>query len=256
MPQILASVKQDGEELVREYVKTGNSKLREAIVKSYAPLIKHVVKRFHITHSNTLDEDDLYQAGIFGLLKALDRFRPEAGVPFKSFVYKRIHGEVVDTLRKEGFLGRDKYEQVKQLEKAVKILTDRNGFEPSTEEICAYMDISEKQYFALLNTSQLTYMVSLNTRVSDDEGDFIYRIDTLSDEDQLSPEDRVERDNLRERLKTLIEALPQRKKMILALYFYEELTLSDISKVVHLTEARISQILNQTLVKIRAQLNQ
>lgn len=106
-----------------------------------------------------------------------------------------------------------------------------------------------------MNTSLLVYTVSLNTKISDDEGDFIYKIDTLSDENALSPEEELELQDIKRRMKEIImNELTDREKIILALYFYEELTLADIRKVVNLTEARISQILNQTLIKVRTKL--
>jgi len=246
----------DGEVLVKEFLLKRNRILKDRIIRSYAPLVKHVVGRFNLTYSTTLSPEDLYQAGIFGLLKALERFKPEIGTPFKSYAYKRIHGEVVDTLRKEGMIGRDKYEQIKTLEKTIRELTDINGYEPSAEEVCAAADITEQEYYALLSTAQVIYTTSLNSKVSDSEGEFVYRIDTLRDEDQPNPEDDAIKNDLKLNLKSVINELPERKKLIMALYFYEELTLADIAKVLDLTEARISQILNQTLVEVRAKLEQ
>lgn len=244
----------DGDALVKEFLRTGNRALKEKIVAAYAPLIKHVIGRFNVYFSTTLAREDLYQYGIFGLLKALERFKVEFGVPFKSFAYKRIYGEVVDALRKEGLIGRDKYEQIKNLEQAVKKLSGMLGYEPSAIEICEYMNITDDEYQSILNASQLTYMTSLNTKVAGEDGDYIYRIDTLIDEDQLNPEEILIKKNLKVNLKKVINELPEREKLILALYFYEELTLADIARVIGLTEARISQILSKTLVDIKTKL--
>ncbi len=247
----------DGEVLVKEFLQSGsaNRVLKDRIIHSYAPLVKHVVGRFNMTYSTTLSPEDLYQAGVFGLLKALERYKPQMGTPFKPFAYKRIYGEVVDTLRKEGMIGRDKYEQIKSLENTIKDLTASLGYEPSVDEVCAAQGISESEYHALINTAQMVYTTSLNTKVSDNEGEFIYRIDTLRDEEQTNPEEDTIRQDLKFNLKKVINDLPERKKLIMALYYYEELTLADIAKVLDLTEARISQILNQTLLEIRTKLD-
>ncbi len=245
----------NGESLVKKFVQSHDQGLKDAIVKSYAPLVKHVVGRFNLSYSNTLSHDDLYQAGIFGLLTALERYKPETGTPFKSFAYKRIHGEVVDTLRKEGMIGRDKYEQIKRLENTTKSLTSALGYEPSVTEICASMGINEDQYYALVGTAQMVYTTSLNRKISDDEGEFIYRIETVRDEEAVSPEETTVLNDLKINLKTVINNLPERQKLIMALYFYEELTLADIAKILDLTEARISQILNKTLIEIRTSLD-
>jgi len=244
----------DGELLVKEFVQTGQPVLRDRIVQSFAPLVKHVVGRFNLTYSTTLTREDLYQAGVFGLLVALDRYKLESGTPFKSYAYKRIYGEVVDTLRKEGLIGRDKYDQIKKLEQAIHSLTASLGYEPSPDEVCSYLDITEDTYFSLLGTAQMVYTTSLNTKISDGEGEFIYKIDTLKDEDQSTPEEVTIKADLKHNLKQVINGLPERQKLIMALYYYEELTLADIAKVLDLTEARISQILNQTHLEIRASL--
>ncbi len=254
--EILVSTnsKLDGEALVKEFIRTGNPRIKDKIITAFAPLVKHIIGRFNVSFSTTLDRDDLYHAGIFGLLKALEKFNPESGTPFRTYAYKRIHGEVVDMLRKEGMLGRDKYEQIRTLEKTIASMTARLGYEPSMEEVCQEMGISDKEYYSLLSIAQMVYTTSLNTKINGHDGDFIYRIDALKDDDQNSPEDNVIKNDLREHLKQLIQNLPDREKLILALYFYEELTLSDIGKVVNLTEARISQILNKTLLSLRAHL--
>lgn len=254
METTVTKLKETGEALVNEYIATKNPRIKGKIVEHYAPLIKNIVGRFNVQYSTTLSREDLYQYGILGLLKALERFKPN-GVPFHAFAYKRIYGEVVDSLRREGMLGRDKYEKVRNLEKTIQSLTSSLGREPSVQEVCKAMGISEKNYYDLLNTSLLVYTTSLNTKISDDEGDFIYRIDKLTDDTARNPEEELINQDLKKRLKEIItNELTDRQKIILALYFYEELTLSDIRKVVDLTEARISQILNETLLKIRVKL--
>lgn len=241
-----------GEQLVLEFTKSRNPMIKDLIVKSYAPLVKHIVGRFNLTYSTTLSQDDLYQFGVLGLLRALDRFDPAMKVPFKSFVYKRIHGEVIDAMRKEGLIGRDMYEKVKKLEKCVKDLSSRLGREAAVDEICQQMDITDDEYYSILNTSQMTYMTSLNNTITDDEGASVYKLDTLEDDAQQNPEDLMINKNLKSRLKEVINTLPERERLILALYFYEELILADIAKILNLSEARISQILNKTLVQIKA----
>ena len=256
MKRVVSKLKETGEALVKEYIASQNPRLNGKIVEHYAPLIKNIVGRFNVQYSTTLSREDLYQYGILGLLKALERFKVN-GVPFHTFAYKRIYGEVVDALRREGMLGRDKYEKVRNLEKSIQSLTASLGREPSVEEVCQSMGITEKNYYNLLNTSLLVYTTSLNTKISDDEGDFIYRIDKLTDDSARNPEEELINADLKKRLREIItHELTDRQKIILALYFYEELTLSDIRKVVDLTEARISQILNETLIKIRIKLLQ
>jgi len=251
-----ACLKLDGEYYVKEYLTTGARKSKDEVIASFAPLIKYIIGRFNLNYSNTLDKDDLYQAGIFGLLKALERYRPETGVPFKSYAYKRIHGEVVDMLRKEGLIGRDKYDKIKKMEEAVRHLSAEFGREPTENEVCNWLQISENEYYSTLNASQMVYTTSLNSKIYDNDGEFVYRIDTLTDDEQPNAEDILIKQNLKENLKQIINKFDDRERIIFALYYYEELTLSDIGKIIGLTEARISQIINKKLIEIRSELDQ
>jgi RNA polymerase sigma factor FliA len=252
MTQAVVDRVQMGEDLVREYLKTKSPIIKDKIVTSYGPLVKHIIGRFNVKYSVTMSLDDLYQFGILGLLKALDRYKIEMNVPFKGYVYKRIHGEVIDALRREGLIGRDMYEKVKKLEKCIKDLQAKNGREPAMHEVCELLEITDKEYYSILNISHMTYTTSLYSTVADDEGTSVYKVDTLEDSDQMNPEQIVEKDNLKMRLKHVLNALPERERLILALYFYEELILADIARILGLSEARISQILNKTLVDIKA----
>ncbi|RMH60359.1 MAG: FliA/WhiG family RNA polymerase sigma factor [Calditrichaeota bacterium] len=254
MSTVTTTQAEQGELLVTEYLRTGSVSIKERIIKSYAPMIKHIVGRFNVRYSTTLSTDDLYQYGVLGLLKALDRFDPALNVPFKSYVYRRIHGEVVDALRREGVLGRDMYEKVKRVENMVRTLSAQLAREPSAAEICDALKINEEEYHSIMGIAQMTYTTSLNTPVKDEEGGMVYRIDMLQDNAQLNPEQQTEQENLKKRMREVVQALPERERLILALYYYEELTLADIGQILELSEARISQILNKTLLNIRSEM--
>jgi RNA polymerase sigma factor for flagellar operon FliA len=248
------SMAQGAENLVAEYLRNGNQIIKDKIVREYAPLIKYLVGRINVAPNGMLRREDLYQYGIIGLLEALERFKPEYQVTFKTFATKRINGKIIDALRKEGFISRDKLEKVKRIEKARHELGNTLGQEPDEYDICTHLGISSDEYHVAMNASQMNYMISLDTKVYDSEGDFIYKVDTIEDKSQLSPEENLVRDNMKTHVKKVIQDLPEKQRLVLALYFYEELTLFDIGQVLDLTEARVSQILNETLVQIRSTL--
>lgn len=241
----------DREALVKEYVQTGQPILRNQIVKSFNPLVKHVADQFNLIYSTTLTRDDLYQAGVVGLLIALDRYKLKSDTPFESFAYKRIYGEVVDTLRKEGLIGRNKYNQIKKLDLAIQSLSSKLAYIPSPGEVCNYLDISEDTYHSLRGIAQKTYTISLNTNILYEGGEYISHVDNLEDEDQSTPEETTIKADLKHNLKKIINDLPDRQKLIMALYYYERMNLADIARMMELTEARISQILKQTHLEIR-----
>jgi len=256
MNKIITKIKEEGEFLVREYVKTKNPGYREKIVLVFSPLVKYIIGRINFSSSSVLDKDDLYQCGIIGLLKALEKYSLESKTKFSTFAYKRIYGEVIDCLRKEGLIGKDKFAKIRMVESVTSELTSKLGMEPATEEICREMDISEEEYYSLLNVSQLNYMISLNSPLINEDGESLYLIDTLKDESQISQEDEMNKKTLKELLKKYIPQLTEKQKLILALYFYEELTLNDIGQVLDLTESRVSQILNTTLVELKSKVSE
>ncbi len=254
MSEILEKIKEQGEFLVKEYLKTRNQGIKEKIVQAYSPLVKYIVGRINFSSNAILSQEDLYQCGMIGLLGALERYKPDSQAAFKTYAYKRIHGEVIDAIRKEGMLGRDKYDQIKAIEKTTMALTARLEREPSTDEICTELNITEDEYHDRINASLMNYMLSLDTKISATNGEYIYRVDTLEDDTQMTPEEKVNESNLKNIIKKIIPNLEERERLILALYFYEELTLFDIGQVLGITESRVSQILNKTLVNIRVKI--
>lgn len=256
MNTTLEEVKANGEFLVKEYIKTRQPVIKEKIVHAYSPLVKYIVGRINLPSTAIFAKEDLYQCGIIGLLSALERYEPNSKAAFKTFAYKRIHGEVIDEIRRVGLVGRDKYDQIKAIEKTTTKLTARLGREPITEEICHELNITEDEYHDRVNASLMNYMLSLDSKINDDNGDFVYRVDTVEDDSQLNPEEAVNENNLKKMVQDTIPTLPERERLILALYFYEELTLYDIGQVLGLTESRVSQILNKSLVEIKTKISE
>ncbi len=244
----------NGETLVREFLRTGDEAIKEKIVQAYTPLLKYIVGRIGLPSGSALTKDDLYQYGVIGLLKALSNYKPDFGAEFKTYAYKRIQGEIIDALRKEGIVSRDRFQRLRQVELMTNRLLVELGREPLPEEICAELEISEEEYYQALQTAQLHYTVSLEDSFYDEDGNEIYRADNLTDFESSQIEEQLQRTDLKIKLERLISNLPDREKLILALYFSEELTLADIGQVLGLSEARVSQLLNKTLVDLKAKL--
>lgn len=244
----------NGESLVKEYLLSRNEEKREQVVKAYLPLVKYIVSRLNIPSSNTLSKNDFYQFGIIGLLDALNRYRLDYGSQFKSFAYKRIYGEIIDAIRQHGYLSRSQLALVKKIENAERHLIGTLKREPSLKEICEYLKIPEEEYYSVIQNSQINYSISLHSNNGSRKEDGLRNIDTIPDKSQQTPDEKLTSDSLKSELKQIIISLPEKQRLILALYYYEELTLSDIGQILEVTESRISQILNSTLVKIRAQL--
>lgn len=244
----------DGEPLVLEYLKTRSLKQKEKVMTAYLPLVKYIIGRMNLPNNGILNRQDLYQFGMLGLMSALDRYEPSNEASFKTFAYKRISGAVLDAVRKNSILSREQMRMMQQLKKAGKKLENELGREPSPREICSAAGISEDDYYHILQMSQLNFEISIDEVKKDQNGDSSLVNEMVADEQQASPETLFEKKQLKAELKRLIQRLPERPRLILALYFYEELTLFDIGQVLDISESRVSQIMNQTLVSIRKSL--
>ncbi len=246
---------QEGEELVREYLVTRSPQAKERAIRAFLPLVKHIVGRLRIYENGSLKREDIYQFGVVGLLTALERFQPEYGVIFKTFAYKRIYGEIVDAMRREGLLNKEQIRTQKLLALTSEKLRSEFGREPSAKEIYEQAGVSEERYDQIRELLEASYTLSLDDGVSMDENESILRKDTIVDEDQIPPDVALDLAGIKEELKSIVQNLPERQRLILALYFYEELTLYDIGQVLSISESRVSQILNSTLKEIRGKLN-
>lgn len=247
--------KSNGEDLVRLYVKTRDHKAKDHAIRAFLPLVKYIAGRINFVENGVMRREDIYQYGIVGLLESLERYQPEIGVSFKSFAYKRIHGEIIDAIRKEGILNRDQMKSVIQLASAEDKLRASLGREPTQFEICDEIGISEDRYFKIQKLSALSSSVSLDENIYLGENHSVLRNEMITDVAQEPPDLILEKESLKEELKRIIQELPERQRLILALYFYEDLILFDIGQVLGISESRVSQILKKTLSEIKKKLS-
>lgn len=242
----------DGELVVREYFKKPSQPTKDKVVKAFIPLVHKIVNRINLPETNILTRDDLVQVGLYGLLEALNRFDISAGIKFKSFAYTRVNGAVIDEIRKSGVISRGKLSKLIHIEKITSKLSQRLGRDPIVIEICESSEITEQEYHQLMGIAQLSYTISLNEKIEyyDDE-DAVSRLEIVEDKTVKTPEDIAMRDNLKQNVMENIKELPERDRLALVLYYFEELTLQEIANVIGVSESRVSQILNKTLMKIR-----
>lgn len=241
----------DGEALVRAYHILPNAATKDRAVRAFLPLVKYIINRIHLPQSANLNKDDLYHSGILGLLEALDRFNPEQNTSFKTYAYRRIQGEIIDAVRETGILSRAQSKQVRILLDTQESLRSSLGREPAHEEIREKMGISSPDYDSIRMMVWQQQTISLDDEILKDDSDTVTRKELIIDEDQLSPEEEFIAMGLKEELQHLIANLPERNRLILALYYYEELTLIDIGRVLGVSESRISQLLKETLGNLK-----
>jgi RNA polymerase sigma factor for flagellar operon FliA len=245
------------EELWQKYLQTRDKEARDVLLQEYLPLVKQVAGRLSVGLPPQVDEDDLIASGVIGLLEAMDRFNPSLETGFRTFATWRIRGAMLDELRKLSWSPRSLYKRLRDLQEAEQQLGHRLGHEPSIEELANELQWSVEaveQVYAQFNSYSLVSLESLLFPPSGPGGE--QGGDIFLDEGPfVGPEERVERQEWRNALVQAIEELPQREKLILALYYKEELTLREIGQILKVSTARVSQIHARILRLMRGKLH-
>lgn len=229
-----------------------NKKERDTLIMKYAPLVKNVVGR--LTFRLPIDASDregLVNVGIIGLMESLEKFDSTRNVQFETYARFRIRGAVLDELRLRDWVPRSVRSKDGKLEKAFHALQKTLGRPPDEEEVADYLGITLEQYFKLLDATKGIPLISQEDLTPD-------YIETHSVSDVLNT---VERDNpldifvgkeLQHRLKQMIEDLPQKEKLIISLYYYDEMTMKEIGMILDLTESRVCQLHTQAILHLRS----
>ncbi|GBC99013.1 RNA polymerase sigma-D factor [bacterium HR17] len=216
---------------------------QEALVKAYLPLVKRTVARIKPMLPPSVEEDDLISYGLIGLLEAMDRFDQHRGVPFEAFAVQRIRGAILDGLRSMGWLPRSAYHRAKQLQDTIESLEQRLGHAPSEQELAQELCLSDDEYAHFVVESAPVTVLPLEE---------IMPLMERMDDGHFAEEQR--RRELVEVLARAIERLPERERLVITLYFYEQLTLKEIAQILKLTEGRVCQLKAQALARLRVAL--
>lgn len=217
------------------------------LVLSNLSLVKKIALHLKVRLPPFVEFDDLLQAGMLGLIEASRNFRADNGAPFDSFARIRIKGSMIDHVRKQSYLPRTALTTRKSHEKAVQTLTSRLGRPPTQQEIASFLNVD-------INDLQEERRRSREFETESIE-DMTESIDNLPDSTDLTPDIVLEKAQLSATLVGAIESLPEREKMILSLYYRDELTLKEIAAIMSVGESRISQILTKTAEVLRKKLD-
>jgi RNA polymerase sigma factor for flagellar operon FliA len=227
---------------------------RDELVVAHLPLVKFIVDRIAFSLPPHLDRDDLRSAAVIGLISAAERFDPSRGVQFKTFAEQRIRGTIMDELRAQDWLTRSLRDKFKKLEKELAQLEQHLGRNPSADEVAVAMGLELKDYFRLLEEIHLLSFVSLDDAWHDEDGAPFGLLDVLEDKGSESPQSQLIARQTIEKLADAIDSLPEKERIVITLYYYEELNLKEIGAVLDLTESRISQLHSQAIVRLRGKM--
>lgn len=236
------------------YAKTKDPDLREQLILQYAPLVKYVMGRLALSLPAILDYEDVLSSGTIGLIEAVERFDPTKGVKFETYGIARVKGAIIDTLRSLDRLPRSVRQKAKVADQAVTQLTEDLGRVPSDPEVAAMLGLSIEQYLKqIVDASWVT--VSLDVIGGSGDGDEDGPGDIpIADPDAEEVTSGLERDEMIGELGGSIRELPEREQLILSLYYKDELTMREVSKVLSISESRVCQLHARALTRLRASL--
>lgn len=239
------------EELWKEYEKSKNPSIREQLIIEYSNLVKVVAGRLSMHLGHTVEYDDLVGYGIFGLIDAIDKFELTKGVKFETYASLRIRGSILDQIRKMDWIPRTLRQKQKRLENVMKELETKLGRQASNEEIAQGLGISLEELDDLINETQIANLVSLDEYL--EQGSEV-RTELGNRPRFEQPEHVVERQELKNTLANAIDSLTESEKKVIAFYYYEELTLKEISLILEVSESRVSQLHTKALKKMHEKL--
>lgn len=243
----------DRKKLWTEYDKSRTPELREKIILEYAPLVKLVAGRLSMYLGYNVEYDDLVSYGIFGLIDAIDKYDYAKEVKFETYASLRIRGAILDQIRKMDWIPRTIRQKQKRIDAVCKDIETRLGRSATDEEIASELGISDDEYLEWQSQMKITNVVSLNEYM--EQG-----AEVPAEGNQFttarfdSPEENIEKEELKKVLEESLEQLTEKEKKVILLYYYEDLTLKEISNVLEVSESRISQLHTRALQKMKTKM--
>jgi RNA polymerase sigma factor for flagellar operon FliA len=248
------------EELVRylwhRYKDGGDQSARDRLILAYAPLVKYVAGRMSNGLPSHIEEADLISYGLLGLIGALERFDPEREIKFETYAVSRIKGSIIDELRSLDWVPRSVRSKAREIERACTLLENRLQRAPTDEEIAAELKVTVAEFQQSLTQISNTSIIALDElwAISGSDGDTASLIDTIEDPKSHDPSRMLDLSEMKGRLAAAIDALPKREKIVIALYYYESLTLREIGEVLGVTESRVSQLHTKAILRLKGRL--
>lgn len=223
---------------------------RERLILEHLPQVKLIARRIHDRLPESVNLDDLISTGTIGLIAAIDRFDPGHNVKLKTYAEYKIRGAILDSLRGLDWAPRQQRKRAKQIESAIGAIEQRKHRTPTEDEIAEELKLTIDEYHEWLVEIRGVNLGSLECASQEDEGHDLLRY--ISDDEENWPSRLLEKAELQRLLAESIEKMPKTEKIVLSLYYHEELTLREIAKVVNLHESRVSQLKSQAILRLRS----
>jgi RNA polymerase sigma factor for flagellar operon FliA len=241
-------------DLWRRYKEEGDDTARERLVVAYSPMVKFVAGRLGAGLPSHVEDADLISYGLVGLIGAIERFDPERGIKFETFAMTRIRGSIIDELRSLDWVPRSVRSRAREIESTQAKLEHELQRAPTEAELAAKLGMTEEELqTALLEIANSSvYALDELWTVSDSSGDQVSLLDTISDPRAEDPQESLASSEVKDRLTEAISSLPEREQLVVALYYYENLTLREIGEVLGVTESRVSQLHTKAVMRLKS----
>jgi RNA polymerase sigma factor for flagellar operon FliA len=242
--------------LWQEFRKSRDQAIRDRLILTYAPLVKYVAGRLGSGLPAHVDEGDLVSYGLLGLIGAIERYDPGREIKFETYAISRIKGSIIDELRSLDWVPRSVRSRAREIERAMLELENRLKRPPTDEEVATEIGITVDEFQDSLTAISRSSVAALDElwQISTGGGDTVSLIDTIEDPHADDPSKAMSQTEVREALADAIQRLPEREKLVITLYYYEELTLREIGEVLSVTESRVSQLHTKAILRLKVRL--
>ena len=236
-----------------QFLKNRDDYHRNLLIENYRKIVRYTAERVHSKLPNKVEVDDLNSAGIFGLMDAIDAYDPERGVKFETYCSARIRGSILDELRSMDWVPRLVRARAHQLTKVTQTLETNLGRKPTEKEAAKELKLNKAEFTRLRRDANAVSVVSLNTNYSDSDGEKdIREIDIIQDQKSKDPLKEAQKRDLKN---LLTKGLTRAERLIVVLYYYEEMTMKEIGATLDLSESRVSQMHSSIVARLKAQMN-
>lgn len=241
----------DDVSLWNEYKLHSLPETKETLILKYAPLVKFVAGRIGIYFGGNVEYEDLVSYGIFGLIDAIEKFDLDKGVKFETYASLRIRGAIIDSVRNLDWIPRSLRQKSKELEKLYAEIEHELGHSATDEDVAKKIGVSTEEFSRMLNDINISSIVSLDEFL---EQNYDHGISPRETSKDMQPEGYIEKNEIKNILGKSIDLLPEKEKLVISLYYYEDLTLKEISAIMHVSESRISQLHTKAILRLKGKL--
>mgnify|MGYP001407920722 CR=1 FL=1 len=232
-----------------------NLENREAVIIEYSPMVKYVANRIALRLPPHIEVEDLISVGVMGLIDAIEKYDPARGAKFKTYAEFRVRGAILDELRSMDWVPRSIRQKASQIGAVIQKLQAKFGRPPEDEEVAKELGVSLDQFFDTLNETRSMPVLSLDDlNIVKETGGQQSLLDCLAGKVDADPQVQFRLNELKEIIAKTIDTLPEKERLVISLYYYKELTMSEIGVVLNVTESRVSQIHSKTMFRLRTKL--